>query len=421
MKWGYLDINGIIYPDQSVYAGEWGIVSLKTVQDALKLLASDIEGVKLKINTPGGVVDEAFAIINEIDAFVKSRNLKYVSLASGSVASAGVMLFASAPVREVYKTSQAFVHNPQIDPWSLAFETSSLEAKDLEELAKWLRQEETRIVDYTAGKTGCDPEQLRTMMNSDSYLTADQMLEMKLATVILDEQKEQSTNLFRHLVMNYKKTHSQNSNDMATEAKKKTAATAEADKLAKATKDLKAAAAAAGVKATNESTAKTSDGKELTFSSDTPTVGDTVTLDGSAAPDGTYTMENGDSIVVKDGKVESITPASTDDTTDDVKTENEKKLEIEIANLKAANKAIEEQMATMTAAVTTATATVEALTKNLKDSRSGFVAPGRGTTNSLSGEKARNTEENRATSMLERAAENRKKAAETQDAADKKK
>jgi len=343
-----IDINGAIYPEQSAYASDWGVVSLATVKQSLSNISADADSLEVRINSPGGVVDEAFAIINEILLVAEDKGLKIVTVASGQVASAAVAIFLMAKSRKILSTSQLFVHNPFIDSFSLPWD--GVEAKDLEQVAVYLRSEETRIVNYVVKQSGAEENVVRQLMNDSATISSDQALELKFATEIY----EPVINL-RKLVLNHSK--SLNTKKMSLK-----------NLVGAALKNLNAAAKSAGI-ALNMS-ATTKDGKTLEFSTETIEVGTDVTIDGVAATDGEYEMEDGTMISVKDGKVETVTPATT--------VEDNAALTEEVTNLRTENTRISSELAEATTMINSLVQTTNSLTDSLKNMKSGFKPEGRG-------------------------------------------
>ena len=347
-----LDINGAISPDQSAYASEWGVVSLGTVKQALKNIADDHDSLEIRINSPGGVVDEGFAIINEILMFAEDKKLSITTVATGQVASIATAIFLMAKTRKVLSTSQLFVHNPFIDPFALPWE--GVEAKDLEEIAVWLRQEETRIVNYVVAQSGADESVVRELMNNKTTIASDQALELKFATEIYEPAKN-----MRGLILNKFNNHKKEK-QMSNPLKKLAA-----DALAK----LNSAAKQLGI--TMNISGTTKDGKTLEFSTETIEVGADVTIDGVVATDGSYEMEDGSIVVVKDGKVESITPADNSGTgTEDLQNQNNE--------LTTENARLTGEVTELTEVVNQLVTTTNNLTASLVNMKTGFKPENRG-------------------------------------------
>jgi ATP-dependent protease ClpP protease subunit len=324
---GHIYINGQIVPDQSKYADEWGVVSMRTVIDALNTLPEDITKLLVHINSPGGYVDEGFAILNTLKTFKKDTGVKITTRADGQCASIATIVMFAGDVREIFNNSEPFIHNPWLDPWSLP---SQMEATDLEAIAKQMRQQEDRILDFYVAETGADREILAALMQEQTALTPDKALELKFATVILTDIKAMA-----------KLTINKTTKKMAKP--KKT--------VAQAAAELKAAAKKAGILALNLTT---TDGKalEVLTDKDNPAEGDEVKIAGEAAPDDEYEIENGDTLTVTAGKIETITPAEgeTETAAPEAATEAQaslKDLQTKFKKLEAQNKTLAAKLAAM--------------------------------------------------------------------------
>lgn len=362
----HIYVNGQIVPEQSDYASEWGIVSLNTILNALNEVAEGTKTLVVHINSPGGYVDEGFAIHNTLQTFKRETGIKLVTRADGQCASIATVILLAGDEREIYNNSQPFIHNPWTDPWSLP---GQLEANDLENLAKQMRQEEDRILDFYVSKTGADRDTLAALMEAQTALTADQALELKFATVVLTDIKAMA-----RLTIDPKNRKTKMAKPKKT--------------VAQAAAELKAAAKKAGILALNLTT---TDGKtlDITAAGDTPAEGDEVAIEGAPAPDGEYEVDGGDKITVTAGKITAVTPADPGTGTgsgDDegagdaaqaaqiktLKDEN-KKISAKNADLEKRLKALEAKMSADETEADNLVNLVQDLTQRLENVKTGFV------------------------------------------------
>lgn len=398
---GHLYINGQIVPDQSAYAGDWGAVSMRTVVDALNTLPSEMTKMVVHINSPGGYVDEGFAIFNTLETFKKDTGVKMVTRSDGQCASIATVIMLAGDDREIFSNTEIFVHNPWLDPWNLP---SQMEASDLEEVAKQMRQQEDRILDFYTGKTGSDREILATFMEQKTALTPDQALEMKFATVILTDIKAMA-----RLTLDPKNQKTKMSKPKKT--------------VAQAAAELKAAAKKAGILALNLTT---TDGKtlDITTAGENPAEGDEVKIDNEDAPDGDYEIENGDKLTVAGGKITAILPkdpgtgSSEEEAPADaaqakristLEAQN-KTLATKNADLEKRLKAIEAQTAKDQKDSDDIVALVQDLTKRLENVKTGFVPAARDNSGAQNVKKDKIDEANerKAAREAELAAKNKK-------------
>lgn len=365
----HLYVNGQIVPEQSDYASEWGIVSLNTILNALKEVPEGSKTLVVHINSPGGYVDEGFAIHNTLTTFKRETGIKLVTRADGQCASIATVILLAGDEREIYNNSQPFIHNPWLDPWNLP---SQLEASDLEAVAKQMRQEEDRILDFYVRKTGADRETLAALMEAQTALTADQALELKFATVVLTDVKAMA-----RLTIDPKNRKTKMAKPKKT--------------VAQAAAELKAAAKKAGILALNLTT---TDGKtlDITAAGDTPAEGDEVAIEGEPAPDGEYEVDGGDKITVTGGKISAVTPADPGTGGDggdggdgdaaqaaQIKTlkDENKRITAKNADLEKRLKALEAKIEKDEQEADNIVALVQDLTQRLENVKTGFVPSNR--------------------------------------------
>lgn len=303
-----LHLYGDVWAFDNSDAGEWGIVSLKTVQKELKDLggADAFDEIMLRIKSPGGDVHEGFAIYN----YIRSLGKPITCIADGRVASIATVIFLAGDVRKVYDTTDFMIHNP----WTWA----AGNADQLEETAEELRKIEDQILDLYVARTGSDRETIKALMQDDKSMPIDQVLELKFATEIKETIKA--------LAM-IRRAENPNNNMSKFKSAIKSFFTE--------IKNIGMVVAA---------TFKTTDGTELeidTGDSDDIAVGNTVTKDGTSAADGDYTLEDGRTITVSEGKITEIKPKEEEEE----ESEEMKALKAENADLKAKLEAAEAKAA----------------------------------------------------------------------------
>lgn len=273
-KQGFIYINGVISPTPAdgfffcdPTCGE------VDVRNQLSALAEDIEEVVVSINSPGGSIDEGFAIANTLKTFGK----KITTRATGTCASIATIIFCAGSKRQIFSNSQLMVHNP------IAGIPGMAGAEELQKYADQLKAEEARILDEYVAITGADRDTLSTLMADETYIKADQALELKFATEILQP------------VM---AIHKRNIMSQKTNAAKNA---------------FKALAQFLNLtdEPVNMVEMTTTDGKIITFDPEM-SVGSTATIDAQPAPDNSYELEDGTVVVCVGGKVESITTPASD-------------------------------------------------------------------------------------------------------------
>jgi ATP-dependent protease ClpP protease subunit len=301
-----------------------GMVSAKAVAEFLEDNAEATD-ITVRINSRGGDVQEGWAIYDLLTN--SGKNIRTVG--EGKIYSIATIIFLAGTQREIMKNADGLIHNPFIPPYTLA---DAYESTDLLKIAESLRQEEEKILDFYAQKTGTDKAKLAEYMANETKLSADDMLALGFATKILEPVKAYA----------YFKTKN---NIMTPQDESKFF-----DKVGAVVANAITALGLSRLPAVaQELTDKDGNVLKLEKEAGAPAVGD------AASPDGTYTMENGDVVVVADGKVTSVTPEMEETELDKANKEVER-LKAELATAteaKAAAEAAAEAAATAAAEVET--------------------------------------------------------------------
>ena len=286
----------------------------------------DAKEITVRINSRGGDVQEGWAIYDLLTT--SGKTIK--TIGEGKVYSIATIIFLAGSERSMLKNADGLIHNPFIPPYTLA---DAYESTDLLKIAESLAQEEEKILDFYAEKTGTDKAKLATYMKDETKLSAEDMLALGFATKIVEP------------VRAYAIFKPKNINTMATDAEKKTIldrfeALLQGD-IAKAFSRLPLKNMELTDTAGNTFTVQKESGE--------PAVGDV------AAPDGTYVMPDGKTIIVAGGVITEIQTAEAETEMDKVKKENDQ-LKAEIETLKANATAAETATAEAAAAKASYTA-----------------------------------------------------------------
>lgn len=293
-------------------------VCYKDIDTFCESIPKDDDTIDIRLFCNGGSVQEGWAMYDRLRATGK----KITCTVEGKAASMATVLLMAAPKedRHAYENASICVHNPWLDPYYLG---QAVTADDLRKAADDLQREQDKILDLYVERCGCDRDEMQALMNEDKYIDTDKAIEMGLINDILPPLSASKDNF----IINQKH------NKM--EDKKETVEVKQGfvDKLLKFF----------GKKSINEITfgmdLSTADGQTLTIDREEgePQVGD------SASPDGEWLMPDGKTIVVEDGKITEIRPASSDEKDD--KTDNvQDDKEAEITALKAENEDLKAQL-----------------------------------------------------------------------------
>jgi ATP-dependent protease ClpP protease subunit len=248
-------------------------ISAKIVSDFLDEHKEATE-ITVKINSRGGDVQEGWSIYD----LLTNSGKKIKTIGEGKIYSIATIVFLAGTEREMMKNADGLIHNPYIPPYTLA---DAYESDDLLKIAEGLQQEEAKILDFYAEKTGADKAKLAGYMKEDTKLSAEDMLSLGFATKIIEPVKAYA---FIKPKNNFKMTEK----EVTTFGEK-------IDAILEKIKGLSRLPA-------KDQTLKDKDGKEfkLEKESGAPAVGD------KASPDGTFVMADGKTIVIANGAISEI-------------------------------------------------------------------------------------------------------------------
>ncbi len=267
----YSDI-GAARPDLLIMEGENEPVSAKFVSDFLDQ-NKDADEVVVRINSPGGDVQEGWAIH---DLLVNSGK-KIKTIGEGKIYSIATIIFLAGTEREIYSNADGLIHNPYIPPYTLA---DQYESDDLIKIAESLQSEEAKILNFYVEKTGSDESKLAKLMKEDTKLSAKDMLDLGFATKILEPVKAYA--YYKSLI-----------NKVMDEKDVKTFG----QKLDTIIEKIKGFS-----RLPVEQKVVDANGKEFILQKETgsPAVGD------QAKPDGSFVMATGETVVIENGVVKEI-------------------------------------------------------------------------------------------------------------------
>ena len=150
-----------------------GMIDSGTVIEALAQLGGG-DRVKLRINSPGGDVQEALAIFNAI----KRHPGPVDTYADSLAASSGSYIFAAGENRIVAQNGVLMIH----DPWGITMGNAADHRRAADIYDKFA---ENMANDY-ATSAGIEPEAMRELMIDETWLNAQEAVDMGFATAIGD-------------------------------------------------------------------------------------------------------------------------------------------------------------------------------------------------------------------------------------------
>ena len=335
MTEGHIFIQGIISPWQDKFAEDYGEVNIKQVTQQIQN-NKDAEKLIVHIHSPGGDVDEGFGIHDILVGSGKEIETRI----EGLCASIATVIALAGTTRLITEHSDGLIHTPFGDP-------GPGDADDMQKYTNELKKVEEKILNFYVDKTGGDKEAISAMMKEETWLNAQQLLDLGFVTEIITTVKAVATltikNSNKNIAMN--KQEFEKSIDTRFEAI--------FNRLKEFVKGSKAQAL----------TVTTADSIVLDFGDQVETVeeietGMTATIEGGGVPDGDLTMTDGAVWVFESGTLTEMKPMEEDDDMEALKQENaELKEQLEAANAQAeqtkiAVKAIQKELVEFKSQVT---------------------------------------------------------------------
>ena len=150
-------------------------VAPKDIDDELKSLGN-IDTLNVYINSGGGSVFSGFAIYNIIKRFKAKVKNAYVD---GLAASISSVIPMACDTIYMPKNSMLMIHQP----WAGTLGN----AKDFRNLADRLDKIGSQIIDIYKEKTGLEQDKLLEMMDKETWMTADEAIELGFANELQEE------------------------------------------------------------------------------------------------------------------------------------------------------------------------------------------------------------------------------------------
>jgi len=256
----------------------------------------DAKDITVRINSRGGSVQEGFLIYD----LLKNCGKPVTTIGEGKIYSIATVVFLAGDERIMLENATGLIHMPFIPPDTLA---DSYDSKELSTLTEMLKQEEEKILNFYSEHTKYDKSKLRDFMDKETMLSAQDMVDLGFATKI-----QQPLKAVAYFNFNNKKNEK-----MTEDVKKFDGLLSKLEKFVNSFSRISPKAMDLTDVNGNPFNVVREEGEIQ--------VGD------EASPDGTYVLEDGSTVVIAEGKIESITPAEAPGEIEELKQE--------IADLKA--------------------------------------------------------------------------------------
>lgn len=292
-----LKVYSAIMPEEDrMYMQFMGLdgVSFNSIDEFIAAIPDDDDTIDMRINSPGGCIQEGWAIIDKLRATGK----KITATIEGDAASMAAIVLLAASERKAYKHARLLIHDAYFPEYTLA---GAYHKEDLEKLASQLEEDNQRALDFMVERTGADRDTLAALMKEDKFIDMEAAKELGFIHEIL----EPASARVKPKAWKQKETNS--STDMENKKTLASALKAFAEALGLSVK-MEDAPAPVGYVLTAQ------DGTEITIDKpegEDPAVGD------AASPDGEFLMPDGTTIVVADGVITEIRDAEPEPNPDD--------------------------------------------------------------------------------------------------------
>lgn len=150
----------------------WGLIDAAAVLEALKAIGKKTAHVRL--NTPGGSVDEGIAIYN----LLVEHKAGVITYVDSLAASMGSYIFQAGSERIISENAMVMIH----DPWTIALGN----ATELRKAADVTEKYGQRMVPAYAKRSGKTDEEIIAVMTEESWYTGKEAVEAGFADRIAD-------------------------------------------------------------------------------------------------------------------------------------------------------------------------------------------------------------------------------------------
>lgn len=166
-----------LYEPIDSWGGMWGVSALEFL-DVLDQLPETVNEIRLHINSPGGEVWEALAILNSLRAY----DAKVVAVVDGIAASCASFIACAADETIMSPNSQLMIH----DAWGLCVGN----AADMHSTGDLLDQISDNIASIYADKADGTTAEWRATMRVEGWYSAQEAVDAGLADSIAGQETE---------------------------------------------------------------------------------------------------------------------------------------------------------------------------------------------------------------------------------------
>lgn len=157
--------------------GIWGVTAKAFISDLKKI---DAKKVILNVNSPGGSVFDGFAIYNALKN-LRDSGTEITARVMGIAASAASFIVMAANKIEMPENSMMMVHYASGLAWG--------NAEDMRGMADTLDKIDASLVGIYTARTGKSEEDVRAMLEAETYLSAQEAKDAGFADTVIENVK----------------------------------------------------------------------------------------------------------------------------------------------------------------------------------------------------------------------------------------
>lgn len=171
-------INGPVVDDSDVWYYAWFGEPYVSPSNVRQFLAeANGEDIQVSINSGGGSVFAG----SEIYTMLKSYSGKVSVLVSGLAASIASVIMLSGDTIKAAPLAQIMIHNAQMGQWG--------DYRDLEHASVVVGGVSQSLVSLYADKTGLSEEEIKSLVDAESWFTAERAKELGFIDEVLFQEK----------------------------------------------------------------------------------------------------------------------------------------------------------------------------------------------------------------------------------------
>ena len=170
--------------------GDDSVRNKATVADVVAKADDAVNEIEIEIDSPGGSIQQGYRAYKTIMA-LRERGVFVTARVSKLAASMGSIIAAAADKVLIEENARIMIHDASVMAWG--------NPADLRETTERLDAISDELATMYSARTGQTPEEMRNLMKRETWLNADQAIELKLADEKYKVEEKPTTRLDRLL------------------------------------------------------------------------------------------------------------------------------------------------------------------------------------------------------------------------------